>query len=127
VDTVRVKKTRSKQKSRASVLIQSERYALAFAGIELVSIGKPLGSDAALHWKSMSKTEVASSGSGSAALGDEIVGRINQLGAISETPEHLARFSFRPNIAPPPISFCHGCASRHGRASRRHRQCLRPL
>jgi allantoate deiminase len=25
------------------------------------------------------------------ALGDEIVGRINQLGAISETPEHLAR------------------------------------
>src|SRR6202167_1641784 len=27
-----------------------------------------------------------------AALGDEIVGRINELGAISETPEHLARF-----------------------------------
>jgi allantoate deiminase len=26
------------------------------------------------------------------ALGDEIVGRINELGAISETPEHLARF-----------------------------------
>ena len=25
-------------------------------------------------------------------LGDEIVGRINELGAISETPEHLARF-----------------------------------
>src|ERR1700691_4140469 len=27
-----------------------------------------------------------------AALGDEIVGRINELAAISETPEHLARF-----------------------------------
>ncbi len=27
----------------------------------------------------------------SASLGEEIVGRINQLGAISETPEHLAR------------------------------------
>ncbi len=25
------------------------------------------------------------------SLGDEIVGRINRLGAISETPEHLAR------------------------------------
>jgi allantoate deiminase len=44
----------------------------------------------------MSKTEVASSGSGSAALGDEIVGRINQLGAISETPEHLARIFLSP-------------------------------
>ena len=39
----------------------------------------------------MSKTEVAGSGSGSATLGDEIVGRINQLAMISETPEHLAR------------------------------------
>src|ERR1700732_4493712 len=27
-----------------------------------------------------------------ATFGDEIVGRINELGAISETPEHLARF-----------------------------------
>jgi allantoate deiminase len=44
----------------------------------------------------MSKTEVASSGSGSAALGDEIVGRINQLGTISETPEHLARIFLSP-------------------------------
>ena len=25
-------------------------------------------------------------------FGDEIVGRINELGGISETPEHLARF-----------------------------------
>src|SRR5271156_5045291 len=29
--------------------------------------------------------------SGNTALGDEIVGRINELGAISETPGHLAR------------------------------------
>ena len=41
----------------------------------------------------MSKTEV---GSGSAVLGNEIVGRINQLGAISETPEHLARIFLSP-------------------------------
>ncbi|MBN8992935.1 MAG: allantoate amidohydrolase [Rhizobiales bacterium] len=39
----------------------------------------------------MSKTELASGGSGRAALGEEIVARINQLAAISETPEHLAR------------------------------------
>ncbi|MBR1267843.1 allantoate amidohydrolase [Bradyrhizobium sp. AUGA SZCCT0222] len=44
----------------------------------------------------MSKTEVASSASGKAALGDEIVGRINQLAAISETPEHLARIFLSP-------------------------------
>lgn len=44
----------------------------------------------------MSKTETAGSGSGSAALGDEIVGRINQLAAISETPEHLARIFLSP-------------------------------
>lgn len=30
------------------------------------------------------------------SLGDEIVGRINQLGAISETPEHLARVFLSP-------------------------------
>src|SRR5882724_728753 len=44
----------------------------------------------------MSKTEVAGTGSGSAALGDEIVGRIDRLGAISETPEHLARIFLSP-------------------------------
>src|SRR6187200_2675897 len=44
----------------------------------------------------MSKTEVASSGPKPAALGDEIVGRINQLAAISETPEHLARIFLSP-------------------------------
>ncbi|MBA2402251.1 MAG: Zn-dependent hydrolase, partial [Bradyrhizobium sp.] len=44
----------------------------------------------------MSKTELAGSGSGSTALGDEVVGRINQLAAISETPEHLARIFLSP-------------------------------
>jgi len=44
----------------------------------------------------MSKTEVVGSGSESAALGDEIVSRINQLSAISETPEHLARIFLSP-------------------------------
>src|SRR3954469_13454839 len=40
----------------------------------------------------MSNTKVASQFS----LGDEIVGRIDQLGAISETPEHLARIFLTP-------------------------------
>ena len=44
----------------------------------------------------MSKTKVASSEPGSAALGDEIVARINQLATISETPEHLARIFLSP-------------------------------
>jgi allantoate deiminase len=44
----------------------------------------------------MSKTDVASSGSSRIALGDEIVGRINALAAISETPEHLARIFLSP-------------------------------
>ena len=35
--------------------------------------------------------EAGSANSGNTALGDEIVGRINDLGEISETPEHLAR------------------------------------
>src|SRR4051794_15325799 len=50
----------------------------------------------------MSKTELAGGGSGRAAnpqaLGDEIVGRINQLAAISETPEHLARIFLSPEL-----------------------------
>ena len=54
----------------------------------------------------MSKTEVASSASGKAALGDEIVGRINQLAAISGTSGASGAMSFRPSTAPPPISFC---------------------
>src|SRR3954452_6495362 len=44
----------------------------------------------------MSRIEVAGSGSGSAALGDEIVGRINQLGVISETPAQLTRIFLSP-------------------------------
>lgn len=39
----------------------------------------------------MSETEAAAAGTKRSQLGDEIVARINQLGAISETPEHLAR------------------------------------
>jgi allantoate deiminase len=47
------------------------------------------------HWKNMSETNAAIAGlqkpSLNPSLGDEIVGRINRLGAISETPAHLAR------------------------------------
>src|ERR1700733_560716 len=39
----------------------------------------------------MSEMNAASAGYPNAALGDEIVGRINRLATISETPEHLAR------------------------------------
>jgi allantoate deiminase len=39
----------------------------------------------------MSEMKAAAAGHQVSSLGDEIVGRINQLGAISETPEHLAR------------------------------------
>ena len=39
----------------------------------------------------MSEMKEAAAGSPSASFGDEIVGRINELAAISETPEHLAR------------------------------------
>jgi allantoate deiminase len=47
------------------------------------------------HWKNMSEMNAAIAGlqnpSLNPCLGDEIVGRINRLGAISETPAHLAR------------------------------------
>src|SRR6202158_3037017 len=43
------------------------------------------------HWKSMSEMKAASAGQQHASLGDEIVGRINRLAAISETPAHLTR------------------------------------
>ena len=39
----------------------------------------------------MSETKAALAGLGPISLGDEIVARINHLGAISETPQHLAR------------------------------------
>src|SRR3954464_5623230 len=49
----------------------------------------------------MSETELASSGSSHQALGDEIVGRIDRLATISETPDHLARVFLSPQ---PPVS-----------------------
>src|SRR3954471_10995661 len=52
--------------------------------------------NAALYWNSMGETELASSGTSHQALGDEIVGRINHLSAISETPAHLARVFLSP-------------------------------
>ena len=44
----------------------------------------------------MSEMKQPIAGQPSPSLGDEIVGRINQLGAISETPEHLARIFLTP-------------------------------
>jgi allantoate deiminase len=44
----------------------------------------------------MSKTESAVAGTRRSLFGDEIVERINQLGAISETPDHLARIFLTP-------------------------------
>jgi len=44
----------------------------------------------------MSEINAASAGHPNASLGVEIVGRINQLATISETPEHLARFYLTP-------------------------------
>ncbi len=39
----------------------------------------------------MSKMKAASAGLQDTSLGDEIAGRIDELAAISETPEHLTR------------------------------------
>src|SRR5438132_9254335 len=44
----------------------------------------------------MSETKAAIGGTARSGLGDEIVSRINQLGAISETPENLARIFLSP-------------------------------
>src|SRR6478672_1032012 len=44
----------------------------------------------------MNKTDAAVAGPRSSSLGDEIVARIHQLGAISGTPEHLARIFLTP-------------------------------
>jgi allantoate deiminase len=44
----------------------------------------------------MRDTEAATGGTTRSGLGDEIVSRINQLGTISETPEHLARIFLSP-------------------------------
>ena len=44
----------------------------------------------------MSETKAAIGATTGSRLGDEIVNRINQLGAISETAEHLARIFLSP-------------------------------
>jgi len=44
----------------------------------------------------MTKTKLAGGELKPSSLGDEIVGRIDRLGAISETPEHLARVFLSP-------------------------------
>ena len=46
---------------------------------------------AALSLESMSEMKEASAGPQHSSLGDEIVGRVNELAAISETSEHLTR------------------------------------
>src|ERR1700731_3746418 len=43
------------------------------------------------HWKSMREMKEDSAGLHVSFLGDEVVGRIDELATISETPEHLAR------------------------------------
>src|SRR5882757_156357 len=48
------------------------------------------------HGNSMNETKTAIPAKHASALGDEIVGRINRLGTISETPEHLARVFLSP-------------------------------
>src|ERR1700688_2828633 len=61
----------------------------AFAGTELVSTVP--GIAWLCHWKSMSKMNAESAGLQHSSLGDKIVSRINELAAISETPEQLTR------------------------------------
>jgi allantoate deiminase len=65
---------------------------LICAGTELVSIAREAFLGRRLrHWNSMREMNVASAEHRSASLGDEIVGRINRLATISETPDHLTR------------------------------------
>ena len=52
----------------------------------------------------MSETKAAIGATTGSRLGDEIVSRINQLGAISETPSIWPGSSFRLNIESRPIS-----------------------
>jgi allantoate deiminase len=63
------------------------------AGTELVSTGRKAFADRRRlrHWKIMNEMNAQSAGPQTLSLGDEIIGRINQLAAISETPAHLAR------------------------------------
>jgi hypothetical protein len=60
------------------------------AGTELLSIGR---APRIRHWKSMSEMKEAGATRRSPFLGGEIVGRINELAAISELPEHPSRIS----------------------------------
>jgi allantoate deiminase len=48
------------------------------------------------HWKNMSELKAAATTPANQSLGEAIVGRIGQLGALSETPEHLARIFLTP-------------------------------
>jgi allantoate deiminase len=63
------------------------------AGTELVSIRREAHADRRgfRHWKSMSEMKAGIAGLERSSLGDEIVDRVNLLGAISEAPGHLAR------------------------------------
>jgi len=63
------------------------------AGTELVSIRREAHADRRgfRHWKSMSEMKAGIAGLEKSSLGDEIVDRVNLLGAISEAPGHLAR------------------------------------
>jgi allantoate deiminase len=81
---------------RLRPVVKSALIARPRAGIELVSTGEIAGIEAALHWIDMDKTDAAVADPRSSSLGDEIVARIHQLGAISETPEHLARIFLTP-------------------------------
>ena len=101
--------------------------ACASAGTELVSIGR-LRIARRCHWKSMSEMKRHAPGSERISLGDEIVGRINQLGGDlrdagasgADLPHPRAS---RGRRSDPGLD----ARGRHGRASRCDRQCLRPL
>ncbi len=76
----------------------------------------------------MSEMNAETAGPQNSSLGDEIVGRINQLAAISETPEHLARiFLTTEHRAAAELILGWMRRGRNARASRCDRQCLRPL
>jgi allantoate deiminase len=72
-------------------LVNRDRAATSQPDGAITSLVHRTRIEAALHWKSMSETNTAVAETRPTSLGDEIVARINQLGAISETPEHLAR------------------------------------
>ena len=69
--------------SRPSKAATSDRE---FGGTELVS-----GNSRHPCWKTMSDTSAETIGLRDVSLGKEIVDRVNELAAISETPAHLAR------------------------------------